>query len=50
MKTKIYFGIFSMIFYFFKKRANDLILKNKLMLEKNVFVGPNVVLDTNIPG
>jgi len=49
MKTKIHFGIFSMIFYFLKKRANDLILKNKLMFEKNVFVGLNVVLDPEYP-
>lgn len=45
MGIRAYLTIVSMIFHFIKTRANDLILKKKLMLDKNIFVGPNVVID-----
>lgn len=49
MGIKAYLTVVAMIFYFLRTRFNDLILKKKLMLEKNIFVGPNVVIDPEYP-
>lgn len=38
-----------MIFNHLNKEINILLIKKKLMLEKNVFIGPNVVIDPEYP-
>lgn len=49
MKLKHIYFIFRQGCYLLKKKYNDFLFKKKLMLEKNIFIGPNVTIDTEYP-
>ncbi|WP_407282007.1 acyltransferase [Methanolobus sp. WCC1] len=49
MNIKSFYKMLKLSIYLLRKKYNDVKLKKKLMLEKNVFVGPNVTIDTEYP-